>query len=113
MRLAVCFSLLLIEFSIAFYFLTQVDQSTAKAALTIWFIPSLLIVLLGNFILRAWLIKHGLRLKFGMTGMPNYLLEMYEKWCKDNGRSASAVVWLMTAATINLVNSAFLMLYFR
>jgi hypothetical protein len=66
-----------------------------------WFVLAVVIEVLGNLAFLFWLKKLGVRLTFGVRGMPGYLEYAYFNWCKSQGRSP---VWILALRGVSFAN---------
>ena len=71
-----------------------------------WFCISIVLVIGSNIFFMLWLRRKGVRLVFGLTGIPGYLDMHYVKLCRQEARSAKVVLILRAASWINALLAA-------
>ena len=74
----------------------------------IWFAVAILAEVFSTLGFALWLRRHGVKLVFGLIGIPGYLEYQYAGWCKASGRSSRRTVAVRVLLMINVV-AAFLL----
>lgn len=77
-----------------------------EAITYLWFALAILIEVVSSFVLWVWLRRRGVKLVFGMTGIPGYLESTYHKWCKSHQRSGTGVLLFRVASIVNVIVAA-------
>jgi hypothetical protein len=81
-------------------------MSGREAIIGVWFVVAILVEVGSTLALLLWLHRRGVRLVFGMTGIPGYLERAYREWCRNQGRSSTVVLVLRTFSLINVIVAA-------
>ena len=69
----------------------------------IWFATSILVEVVGILFFALWLTNRGVKLVFGLTGIPGYLEHRYAIWCADRGRSPRRVIVIRALLLLNMI----------
>ena len=77
-----------------------------KIFIFVWFAVAIVVELFSSLVLFFWLRRHGVKLVFGLTGLPGYMERAYYIQCCTNGRPCKTVLILRTFSVINLIVSA-------
>jgi type IV secretory pathway TraG/TraD family ATPase VirD4 len=80
--------------------------STSQILILVWFGSAIFVEITSGFVLALWLSRRGVRLVFGLTGMPGYLERAYLKWCRSQGRSGKDVLVLRVLSMVNVIVAA-------
>lgn len=81
-------------------------MSTREVIIGVWFVVAILIEVGSTLVLLLWLRRRGVRLVFGLTGIPGYLERAYREWCRNQGRPSTGVLVLRAVSLINVVVAA-------
>jgi len=74
--------------------------------INIWFVASIIFEVVSSFLLWIWLRKRGVRLVFGLSGIPGYLERFYIDWCRSHGHPYKRVLVTRVISVINLIVAA-------
>ena len=77
-----------------------------QLAMIWWFVISILAEVISTVLLFVWLSSHGVRLAFGLTGMPGYLEQAFAAMCKDLGRSSKSLLIVRYTLHANTIAAA-------
>lgn len=80
--------------------------SKMDVLILVWFASAIVIEVASSFMLFIWLRYHGVRLVFGLTGVPGYMERKYDEFCRDNGRPKKLVLYLRALSIVNVVLAA-------
>jgi hypothetical protein len=72
----------------------------------IWFGLAILVEVASSVVLLLWLRRRGVKVLFGLTGIPGYLERAYLKWCRSQGHSGKRVLLLRALSIINVIIAA-------
>ena len=74
--------------------------STAEFLIFLWFAVSVFIAVVGTFVFWFGLRRRGVRLVFGLTGIPGYMEIAYIEWCRTRGRRPNISMLVFRGASI-------------
>ena len=80
--------------------------STGEILIFLWFAGSVFVAIAGTFVLWFWLRRHGVRLVYGLAGIPGYMEYAYFQWCRSQGRSSRRMLVLRAISIINVIVAA-------
>ncbi|MCM3901795.1 MAG: hypothetical protein ND866_08830 [Pyrinomonadaceae bacterium] len=84
----------------------QSELNLGEAAIYVWFVLAILTEVMSSFVLWMWLRRHGVKLVFGLTGIPGYSERAYLGWCKAHEHSGTTVLWLRALSILNVIAAA-------
>lgn len=84
----------------------QAELNMGQSVICAWFALSILTEIVSSFVLWIWLRRHGVKLVFGLTGIPEYLETAYHQWCKNYQHPDAIVLWLRAVSIVNVIASA-------
>lgn len=76
-----------------------------KQFISIWGGISVLLELAGNEILKMFLRRNNVPLKWPHRRNPSYLIRQYRAWCKENNRSSKFISTLLIVSLLNVIIS--------
>jgi hypothetical protein len=82
------------------------ELTVGQAIIYVWFALAVLVEIVSSFVLWLLLRRRGVRLSFGLTGVPGYLERIYKDWCRNQGRSSKRVLLLRAASLVDLIVAA-------
>jgi|GEM_PF-6099286 hypothetical protein len=71
-----------------------------------WFVASIVLEIGTTIYFMLWLRRRGIRLTFGLTGIPGYLEMHYMNLCRQQKRSAKTILTLRLILLINVFLAA-------
>jgi hypothetical protein len=74
----------------------------------IWFVVSVLLEIITSIIFYFWLRRHGVKLVFGLTGVPGYMERAYREWCHSQGRSSKGIIISRSIILLNCIMAGIL-----
>lgn len=81
--------------------------SMSEILIFIWFALSVFIAVTGTVVLWFWLRRRGVKLVYGLTGVPGYMERAYVAWCRNNGQQPNKTMIVLRAISIiNLIVAA-------
>lgn len=69
----------------------------------IWFAAAILAEVIGMLVFAWRLRRRGVRLVFGLVGIPGYLEYQYARWCASRGESPRRVIALRALLLLNMI----------
>jgi hypothetical protein len=80
--------------------------SLLQAIGLVWFVTSIVLQIGTTVFFMLWLRRRGIRLTFGLTGVPGYLEVHYRNLCRRQGRSAKTILIVRLMLFINVLLAA-------
>jgi hypothetical protein len=80
--------------------------STGETIILIWFAVSVFIEIVSSIVLWFWLRRRGVKLVYGLAGIPGYMERAYLEWCRSQGRASRALLVWRVILHINVVVAA-------
>jgi len=77
-----------------------------RVFVNVWFAASVVIQVASSIVFWFWLRRRGVRLVYGLAGIPGYLERAYLGWCRSQGRSGTTVIVLRAMSVINVIVAA-------
>jgi len=68
-----------------------------------WFAVAILAEVFSTVGFAFWLHRRGVKLVFGLTGIPGYVEYRYAEWCKARGKPSRRVVAIRVLLMINVI----------
>ena len=81
-------------------------MNTAQIVIVLWFVLSVAVVVLMNFVFYIWLLRKGAPVKFFFAGTPFYLDAVYVKWCRERGEKYTKLLWVRGVSLASAIASA-------
>jgi len=81
-------------------------MSTPDVLISAWFGLAILVEVVSSVVLRLLLRRRGVKLVFGMTGMPGYLERAYLTWCRSQGHRSTGVLFFRLVSLVNVIAAA-------
>jgi len=72
-------------------------------AILIWFVTAILAEVIGLLVFALWLRRRGVRLVFGLIGVPGYLEYRYAHWRASRGESPRRAIALRLLLLLNMM----------
>lgn len=72
----------------------------------IWFVTSIVLQIGTTVFFMFWLRRRGVRLTFGLTGIPGYLEVHYLNLCRRQGRDGKTILIVRLMLFINVLLAA-------
>ncbi len=87
--------------------------SIGQIVIMVWFSISVIIAIVGTFVLWFWLRRRGIKLIFMLTATPGYLEYSYVKWCRSQGQHPKPIVLIFrTHSLMNAIVAGILFILF-
>lgn len=80
------------------------NPSIGEIVVFVWFGVSVIVAVAGTVALWFWLRRLGVRLVYGLAGVPGYMEHAYTAWCRSQGLKPNRTVILLRV--ISLINVA-------
>ena len=81
-------------------------MSTPDVLISAWFGLAILVEVVSSVVLRLSLRRRGVKLVFGLTGMPGYLERAHLMWCRSQGRRSTGVLVFRLISLVNVIAAA-------
>ncbi len=81
-------------------------MSRLEDVILVWFALSIFTEVVSAAILRIWLSRRGVRVRFYLYGVPGYLERVYRNWRRSQGRPSNTVFILRIISLVNVIVAA-------